>query len=88
MKLKHLESELSKIRHVFDQPRIDYEQYSTPPHLAASVALMAYDDLTDSVVLDLGCGKMEIEAKLYITFRYTLRERVLQYLFFLVIVLT
>jgi predicted RNA methylase len=57
MKLKHLESELSKIRHAFDQPRIEYEQYSTPPHLAASVALLAYDDLTDSVVLDLGCGK-------------------------------
>jgi predicted RNA methylase len=57
MKLKHLESELSKIHHAFDQPRIEYEQYSTPPHLAASVALLAYDDLAYSVVLDLGCGK-------------------------------
>ncbi len=57
MKLKHLESELSKIRYAFDQPRIEYEQYATSPHLAASVALLAYKDLSDSVVLDLGCGK-------------------------------
>lgn len=61
MKLKHLESALSSMEYQFDNPRIEYEQYATSPHLAASVALAAYQrgDLGgdgNKVVLDLGCG--------------------------------
>ena len=38
MKLKHLQSALEAVR-VFDEPSIELEQYPTPPHLAAQIAL-------------------------------------------------
>ena len=38
MKLKHLQSALESVR-VFEEPNIELEQYPTPPHLAAQVAL-------------------------------------------------
>ena len=38
MKLKHLQSALERVR-VFDDPNIELEQYPTPPHLAAQIAL-------------------------------------------------
>ena len=59
MKLKHLESALSSVNYKFDDPRVEYEQYPTSPHLAASVALAAFErgDLGEHVsVADLGCG--------------------------------
>lgn len=59
MKLKHLESALSTIDYKFANPRIEYEQYATSPHLAACVALAAFErgDLGhDTSVADLGCG--------------------------------
>ena len=42
----------------FDDPRIDLEQYRTPPDLAAHLVHVAalHDDIAGETVLDLGCG--------------------------------
>jgi len=61
MKLKHLEAELSKLIPTlpFPNPTISLEQYPTNPHLAASVAYIAFergDFHSESTTLDLGCG--------------------------------
>ncbi|RNJ26450.1 METTL5 family protein [Halosegnis longus] len=42
----------------FDTPRIDLEQYRTPPELAAHLVHVAalQDDIADRTVVDLGCG--------------------------------
>ncbi|KAH6571522.1 hypothetical protein BASA61_002669 [Batrachochytrium salamandrivorans] len=58
MKLKQLESELTKV-HKFLDPKIHLEQYPTTPHLAASMVYTAantYDEIKDAIVLDLGVG--------------------------------
>ncbi|KAG5188991.1 S-adenosyl-L-methionine-dependent methyltransferase [Tribonema minus] len=66
MKLKHLESALQEVT-LYSQlqeltgtaPRLELEQYSTSPHLAARMvytAHMEHDDIEDMNVLDMGCG--------------------------------
>lgn len=42
----------------FEDPRVDLEQYRTPPDLAAHLVHTAdlQDDLEDRIVIDLGCG--------------------------------
>lgn len=42
----------------FEHPRIDLEQYPTPPEIAAHVAhvMGRYDDVTGQVIVDLGAG--------------------------------
>ncbi|ORY99379.1 methyltransferase-like protein 5-like protein [Syncephalastrum racemosum] len=58
MKLRELESLLQDCD-VFDDPKIQYEQYPTTPHLAARMLYTAdtvYDDIEDKAVADFGCG--------------------------------
>lgn len=58
MKLKQLEQYLQDVP-VFSEPKLQLEQYPTPPHLAACILYEAqhrYGDITDRSVLDLGCG--------------------------------
>ena len=42
----------------FDDPRLDLEQYRTPPEIAAHLIHVAalQDDIADRTVVDLGCG--------------------------------
>ncbi|XP_022120509.2 rRNA N6-adenosine-methyltransferase Mettl5 [Pieris rapae] len=58
MKLKVLEGHLGAISG-FTQPRVEYEQYETPAHIAA-VALYTmqtqFEALESKLVLDAGCG--------------------------------
>lgn len=58
MKLKVLQGHLEDLQGFLD-PKIKYEQYETPAHIAA-VALYTiqtqYGDLEDKLVLDAGCG--------------------------------
>lgn len=58
MKLKTLEGYLQQLKG-FEKPKIELEQYVTPPHIAA-VALYTiqtqFEDLESSMVLDAGCG--------------------------------
>ena len=67
MKLKHLESALERVR-VFTSPRIEWEQYPTPPHLAAQILLAVhrYGDVANKAVGDLGvgCGVLSVAAAL------------------------
>lgn len=58
MKVKQLESKLQSVS-PFTTPQLQYEQYCTPPYLAAcmiSTAATTYDDIEDCAILDLGCG--------------------------------
>ncbi|MCD6358141.1 MAG: methylase [Thermoprotei archaeon] len=58
MRKKRLEILLSRIP-PHPRPRLELEQYATPPHLAARllwVAVATYHDLLGGVVLDLGAG--------------------------------
>ncbi|RCH99824.1 Methyltransferase-like protein 5, partial [Rhizopus stolonifer] len=58
MKLKELESILQDCK-VFEQPKIQFEQYPTTPHLAARMLYTAdtvYDDVENKAVGDFGCG--------------------------------
>ncbi|KAI9278302.1 methyltransferase like 5 [Phascolomyces articulosus] len=68
MKLKELESILQDCE-VFDDPKIQYEQYPTTAHLAARMLYTAdtvYDDIEDKVVADFGsgCGILSIAANI------------------------
>ena len=68
MKLKQLESHLSKIK-AFEKPKIEYEQYPTSAHIASHMMFAAQDsfeDLEDQTVLDLGvgCGILSIASGL------------------------
>ncbi|XP_037295365.1 rRNA N6-adenosine-methyltransferase METTL5-like [Manduca sexta] len=58
MKLKVLQGHLQEVNG-FEKPKIVYEQYETPPHIAA-VALYTiqtqYGDIEDKLILDAGCG--------------------------------
>jgi predicted RNA methylase len=60
MKLKHLESALSRVPTPrFVDPKVELEQYPTSPHLTAAVVLNALErgDLgPERTALDLGCG--------------------------------
>jgi len=58
VKKRRLEILLSRIP-PHPQPRLELEQYATPPHLAARllwVAVATFRDLLEDVVLDLGAG--------------------------------
>ncbi len=46
---------LEKIQ-AFKEPKVRYEQYLTPPSLAAEIAITAYLMKEDNLFLDLGCG--------------------------------
>ncbi|KAG1168027.1 hypothetical protein G6F70_009292 [Rhizopus microsporus] len=68
MKLKELESILQDCE-VFDEPKIQYEQYPTTPHLAARMLYTAdtvYNDIEDKAVGDFGsgCGILSIAANI------------------------
>lgn len=56
--IKQLESCLQELND-FESPRIDLEQYATPPHIAAlmlNTIDLTYGDIEDKFVADLGCG--------------------------------
>ncbi|WP_435194569.1 METTL5 family protein [Natronomonas sp. EA1] len=57
MTRQRLEQELAVVAG-FDDPRLDLEQYHTPPDLAAHIIHTAdlQGDIEDRTVLDLGCG--------------------------------
>lgn len=58
MKLKHLQCALEEIE-TFENPKIELEQYTTTPHIAACIlhtAQNVYGDITDKAIADLGCG--------------------------------
>lgn len=58
LSIKQLESHLQDLND-FESPRIELEQYATPPHIAAlmlNTIDFAYDDIKDKFVADLGCG--------------------------------
>lgn len=58
MKLKELEQYLQDVKD-FPEPKIQLEQYKTRPYLAACMLYEAevnFQDITDKVVLDIGCG--------------------------------
>ncbi|KAI9253033.1 S-adenosyl-L-methionine-dependent methyltransferase [Sporodiniella umbellata] len=68
MKLKELESILQDCQ-VFDEPKIQFEQYPTTPHLAARMLYTAdamYNDIEDQSVADFGsgCGILSIAANI------------------------
>lgn len=55
--LKKLECELQQLDD-FEEPKIDLEQYATPPHIAAAILINidSHNDLEGKFVADLGCG--------------------------------
>lgn len=56
--IKNLECYLQDIED-FDEPKINLEQYATPPHIASvmlNIIDQNYDDLNGKFVADLGCG--------------------------------
>jgi len=57
MRKKHLEIILSRLDRI-DEPKLELEQYSTPPDVAAEMLNLAFlsGDIEGKVVLDLGCG--------------------------------
>ena len=67
MKLKRLQSLLERVR-VFDEPRVELEQYPTPPHLAAQIVQLMHrhGDVQGKAIGDLGvgCGVLTIATQL------------------------
>lgn len=58
IRLKELEQWLQRIG-VFENPKVNLEQYTTTPHLAACMLHtihMTYDDIEDRCIADLGVG--------------------------------
>lgn len=58
MKLKKLEYYLQQLD-TFEQPKLEFEQYATPPHIAACMLYTiqaSFDDIRNKTVADLGCG--------------------------------
>lgn len=56
--MKKLESQLQDLED-FDSPKVELEQYATPPHIAAYILNYVsshYKDIQNKVVADLGCG--------------------------------
>ncbi|KOB69332.1 Methyltransferase [Operophtera brumata] len=58
MKMKTLQGHLQQLSG-FSNPKIELEQYETPPHIAA-IALYTiqtqYEDIEGNLILDAGCG--------------------------------
>ena len=57
MKLRDLVAELENVK-TWEKPRVELEQYPTPPEIAAHMLMMAdaEGDVEDALVADLGCG--------------------------------
>ncbi|MHA1687059.1 MAG: METTL5 family protein [Candidatus Heimdallarchaeaceae archaeon] len=57
MKLKDLEITLSQLR-TFDKPKVNLEQYQTPPKIAAMLVWRAFElgDIENKLVADFCCG--------------------------------
>ncbi|KAG8367385.1 hypothetical protein BUALT_Bualt16G0066500 [Buddleja alternifolia] len=58
MKLKQLEGLLGSVQQ-FENPKIEFEQYPTGPHIASRLLFTAensFGDVRDKVVADFGCG--------------------------------
>ncbi|XP_075216107.1 methyltransferase like 5 [Lycorma delicatula] len=58
MKLKILEQNLQQVE-AFENPKVELEQYTTPPHIAACMLhtiQSTFGDIEDKIVADLGCG--------------------------------
>ncbi len=58
MKRKKLERLIAQIPD-YENPKIEYEQYTIPPALAADIVWIAetkYRDISGKLVIDLGCG--------------------------------
>lgn len=55
MKKKQLEQILQSIP-TYDDPKPELEQYVTPANIAADILYLAYNDIVDKKVIDLGCG--------------------------------
>ena len=57
MKLRDLIQELSEVK-TWEKPRVELEQYPTPPDIAAHMLFAAVEegDVEDSLVADLGRG--------------------------------
>ncbi|CAI9100393.1 OLC1v1037388C3 [Oldenlandia corymbosa var. corymbosa] len=58
MKLKQLEGLLGSLEQ-FSNPKIEFEQYPTGPHIASRMLYTAensFGDVSDKVVADFGCG--------------------------------
>lgn len=66
MKLKKLEEYLQGLDD-FEQPKVKYEQYATPAHIASHMIYnieAGYQDIEGKIVADLGsgCGMLSIGA--------------------------
>jgi predicted RNA methylase len=57
LRFRELVHALSEVK-TWEKPRVELEQYPTPPDLAAHMLFAAYDegDVEDALVADLGCG--------------------------------
>lgn len=58
MKRKHLEECLEDIE-VFENPKVELEQYPTKPHIASHMLYTmqaSYQDVEGKLIADLGCG--------------------------------
>jgi predicted RNA methylase len=57
MKLRELVAELENVK-TWEKPRVELEQYPTPPDIAAQMLMTAdaEGDVEDALVVDLGCG--------------------------------
>lgn len=58
LSIKNLESYLQDLED-FEEPKIDLEQYGTPPHIGALMLYtieQTYNDIDNKFVADLGCG--------------------------------
>ncbi|VVC43880.1 DNA methylase, N-6 adenine-specific, conserved site,S-adenosyl-L-methionine-dependent methyltransferase [Cinara cedri] len=58
IKLKNLQSQLENIE-TFENPKIEFEQYTTSPLIAASIlhtAQFVFGDIKNKTIADLGCG--------------------------------
>ena len=55
--LQELASALSQLDYTFDEPRLELEQYHTPPDVAARFLWTIRDDIVGKECADLGCGQ-------------------------------
>lgn len=58
MRLKDLQSLLEDCR-PFEEPKVELEQYTTRPHIAACILHTidnCFEGLSETTVVDLGCG--------------------------------
>jgi predicted RNA methylase len=64
LSIKQLESYLQDLDD-FQSPKVELEQYATPPHIAAlllNAIDQTYDDVEGKVICDLGCGTGRLSA--------------------------